>query len=400
MDGPRKSQGVNLNVILLSLAIFLTDASHSTVIPIFPSFAQSVGASLSVLGAYGSASGIAMLLLSIPIGRLSDRYGRRRMMIPGLVLFILVPLFYTLTTTPLHLYPIRILLGVGIGLIFGNGFLLMTEIATSSGRSRAQGIYMTAMGLGFTVGPLIGGFTAKLYGTTASFMVSSGLAFLSLALLLFVKEDKVIETSQDNKKFRLREVIGNHRILASGVANFLNSIMFNAMTLFFPVYGSNIGLDEAEIGIGLTTRGLASTIVRLPVGTFTKYIKALNLMVFGLILSAGTIITLSNTDTLILISALMGIQGVAYGIYLTSGNIYVAETAPRQGKGTAMGVYSMFGNISSIVNPLILGLIAENLGTQGALQFSAGVTLIGVALIYMLINRGSTNLAADNLEGL
>jgi len=391
MDRPGLSRGV----VLLSLAIFFTDASHSTVIPIFPGYARGVGASLSMLGSYGSVAAIAMLILSLPLGRLSDRYGRRRMMVPGLILFIAVPLSYMAAQNPYHLYPIRVALGIGIGLIFGNGFLLMSEIAEPGFRNVAQGLYMTSMGLGFTLGPLVGGFSAKLVGPSLSFKISSGFAVLGLLLLLMVKEEKV-EAVRTGTPTGLSGLVGDPRILASGVANFVNSVMFNAVTLFFPVYGSDIGLDEAEVGIGLTSRGLASTAVRLPVGSLTRRIKALNLMAAGLLLSAATIFTVSNSMGLVVVSVLMGVQGVAYGVYLTSGNVYVSEEAPIDRKATAMAVYSMFGNIGGILGPAVLGVIAEKIGANGALQFSAAAAVLGVALALMLARRdsGSPDLAS------
>ncbi len=58
---------------LICIAIFFADASHSLVIPIFPAFAQEHGASLIMIGLYGSAIGVAMALLSVPIGSISDR---------------------------------------------------------------------------------------------------------------------------------------------------------------------------------------------------------------------------------------------------------------------------------------------------------------------------------------
>jgi len=391
MDRP----GLSRDVVLLSLAIFFTDASHSAVIPIFPGYARGVGASLSMLGSYGSVAAIAMLLLSLPLGRLSDRYGRRCMMVPGLILFVVVPLSYMAATSPYHLYPIRVALGVGVGLIFGNGFLLMSEVAEPGFRNVAQGLYMTSMGLGFTLGPLVGGFAAKLVGPSLSFKLSSGFAVLGLLVLLMVREKKV-EGGRTGAQTGLNELVGDPRILASGVANFVNSVMFNAVTLFFPVYGSDIGLDEAEVGIGLTSRGLASTAVRLPVGSLTRRIKALNLMAAGLLLSAATIFTVSNSVGLVLVSVLMGVQGVAYGVYLTSGNVYVSEEAPRDRKATAMAVYSMFGNIGGIVGPAVLGVIAERAGANGALQFSAAAAVMGVALALALARRdaGSPNLAS------
>ena len=385
MDRP----GLSRDVVLLSLAIFFTDASHSTVIPIFPGYAKGVGASLSMLGSYGSVAAMAMLLLSLPLGRLSDRYGRIRMMVPGLILFIVVPLSYMAAQSPYHLYPIRIALGLGVGLIFGNGFLLMSEVAEEGFRNVAQGLYMTSMGLGFTLGPLVGGFASKLVGPSLSFKISSGFAVLGLLLLLMVKENRVRESGKTEAQAGLSELVREPRIIASGVANFVNSLMFNAVTLFFPVYGSDIGLDEADVGIGLTSRGLASTAVRLPVGSLTRRIKALNLMAAGLLLSAATMFTVSNSSGLMLVSVLMGVQGVAYGVYLTSGNVYVSEEAPKDHKATAMAVYSMFGNIGGIVGPVMLGVIAERIGVRGALQFSAAATVLGVALAMILARRDS-----------
>ncbi len=392
MDRP----GLSRDVVLLSMAIFFTDASHSTVIPIFPGYAKGVGASLSMLGSYGSVAAMAMLLLSLPLGQLSDRYGRRRMMVPGLILFIVVPLSYMAAQGPYHLYPIRIALGLGVGLIFGNGFLLMSEVAEEGFRNVAQGLYMTSMGLGFTLGPLVGGFAAKLVGPSLSFKISSGFAVLGLLLLLMVKENRVKESGKTEARMRLSKLVRDPRIIASGVANFVNSLMFNAVTLFFPVYGSDIGLDEADVGIGFTSRGLASTAVRLPVGSLTRRIKALNLMAAGLLLSAATIFTVSNSSGLVLVCVLMGVQGVAYGVYLTSGNVYVSEEASKDRKATAMAVYSMFGNIGGIVGPATLGVIAERIGARGALQFSAAATVLGVALAMTLARRdaGSPDLAS------
>ena len=379
--------GLSRDVALLSLAIFFTDASHSTVIPIFPGYARGVGASLSMLGSYGSVAAIAMLLLSLPLGRLSDRYGRRRMMVPGLILFIIVPLSYLAARTPIHLYPIRVALGVGVGLIFGNGFLLMSEVAEPGFRNVAQGLYMTSMGLGFTLGPLVGGFAAKLVDSSLGFKISSGFAVLGLLLLLMVEEKKV-EAGTAGAPTGLGELVRDPKILASGVANFVNSVMYNAVTLFFPVYGYDIGLDEAEVGIGLTSRGLASTAVRLPVGAFTGRVKALNLMATGLLLSAATLFTVSNSVGLVVVSVLMGVQGVAYGVYLTSGNVYVSEEAPMGRRATAMAVYSMFGNLGGILGPAALGVIAERMGAGGALRFSAAAAVVGVALAMALARKG------------
>jgi len=400
MDPSSTRLGLTKKIALVSLAIFFADASHSTVIPIFPSFAQDIGASLSMLGSYGSASALTMLLFSLPLGRLSDRYGRRKMMMPGLVLMIIVPLSYTLASSPVHLYPIRMFLGLALGLTFGNGFLLMTEISDSDTRNMAQGLYMTSMGIGFTVGPLIGGFTTKFYGSKYAFLISSGFGVLSLLLLYFVDEKKPKSTTKKEGQTSFFGSIKDPKIFAGGVANFLNSLMYNAVTLFFPVYGAGVGFDEAQIGTAFTARGLASTGVRLPVGSLTKHVRAFVLMVVGLLVSSLTIFSVSESSGLILVSVLMGLQGVAYGVYLTSGNVYVASNSIEDNRGTAMAVYSMFGNLSGIINPLILGFIAETYGSQGALKFSSIMTLFGLFIVYILASRNPVDAVKSRVLNL
>ena len=384
-------------IALISLAIFFADASHSTVIPIFPGFAQDIGASLSMLGSYGSASALTMLLFSFPLGRLSDRYGRKKMMMPGLVLMILVPLTYTLASSPVSIYPIRMILGLALGLTFGNGFLLMTESSDPETRNTAQGLYMTSMGIGFTVGPLIGGFTTKLYGSSFAFMISSVFGVISLLLLYFVDETKSKPSGKKDAPTSFFGSIRDPKIFSGGVANFLNSLMYNAVTLFFPVYGAGIGFDESQIGTAFTARGLASTGVRLPVGAFTKHVSALVLMVAGLLVSSLTIFSVSASTGLVLVSVLMGLQGIAYGVYLTSGNVYVAGNSEEDNRGTAMAGYSMFGNLSGIINPLILGFIAETYGAQGALKFSSVITLLGLILVYILASRKPVDAAKKSV---
>jgi len=110
-------------------------------------------------------------------------------------------------------------------------------------------------------------------------------------------------------------------------------------------------------------------------------------MVIGLLFSSLTIFSVSESSGLILVSVLLGLQGVAYGVYLTSGNVYVADNSDEDNRGTAMAVYSMFGNLSGIINPLILGFIAETYGSQGALKFSSILTFFGLFIVYTLSSR-------------
>jgi MFS family permease len=353
-------------------------------IPIFPWYVQSLGASLSMIGSFSSVAGIAMLFLAIPLGQLSDRYGRRAIMIPGLMMYILVPLTYILASSPFHFYPIRVVFRIAGSMFFANGFLLMSEITKSEERPFAQGLYMTSMGLGATIGPLIGGYTAKFYGASTTFIIASSFSAIGLFLVFLVKEDIGAIKGRNHVNYSLKNLITEIKVLNVCMSNFLNSMMYLAVVIFFPVFARSKNFDESQIGAGLSIRGLVSTLVRLPVGSISKRINIFTLMLGALFLSGVSLYGLSETSLFIGLSVLLGLQGIAFGIFYTSINMYITDEFLREMRGTTMGLSSMFGNISNIVIPLILGIIADSYGTNRAYQFTSGIAIIGVIILLIL----------------
>jgi MFS family permease len=377
-------------VLVLCAVIFFADASHSAAIPIFPFYASSLGATVMTIGALASASGLSRLVSSIPLGSFSDRMGRRRVMLLGMLCFVLAPLIYNYSSSPLHLFPARVILGFGMASTFSIGFVYVSEVAPIRRRGLFQGLYMTSMGIGFTLGPLAGGLVAKAWGYATSFYLSSGLAAAGLVLLLLAPVPAERETEwgvSEDLFLGFRSVMTDSRMVSAGAANFFNSLVYSATMVYFPLYGGSIGLDESGVGMGLTVRGLVSTVSRMPTGAALLRLGALKVMTLGLGLSALTLFALPASDSLLVICLILGVQGVAYGVYLTSGNVYVTEEAPADQRGTAMGVYSTFSNVSGVVSPLILGAASEAWGFRGAFWASSALALCGSALPLLLSRR-------------
>jgi MFS family permease len=317
--------------------------------------------------------------------------GRKRIMQLGIACFTLAPLLYTLASEPLHLLPARIVMGVAMGSTFSIGFVYVTEIAPKNRRGLAQGLYLTSMGAGFTVGPLVGGFAAKAVGYSSAFYITAGLAACGFIALLFTPEKKMDFTMPTRSPFEgFRGLLGNPRLLSAGVANFFNSMIFNTVMIFFPLYGISIGLDEPQVGMGLTVRGLASTVTRIPAGMAMSRLGALKMMAFGLGASAMMILAIPAFDALVFLSVILGLQGIFYGIYLTSANTFVTEVAPEGMEGASMGVFSTFSNVSGIVSPIVLGLVAEAWGIGATFRVSFGLAVVGLVIlgVFSRMNAG------------
>jgi MFS family permease len=382
-------------VWILCLAIFFTDAAHSAIIPTFPFYSSGLGASVALIGLLASATGISTMVTSIPLGSLSDRVGRKRVMLLGAACFILGPVAYSFSTEPLHLLPAQVILGIAKASTFSIGFVYITELAPHERRNLAQGLYLTSMGTGFTLGPLAGGLSAKTWGYATSFYLSSGFAFCALVLLVLlpeIKRENYADSHQGGAFEGFRDVLRNPSLVAAGVANFFNSMLYSATMVYFPLYGKEVGLDESQVGMGLAVRGMVSTVTRLPTGVAIARMGALRLMTVGLGVSAITIMALPAFESLVLISVILGIQGIAYGIYLTSGNVFVTEEAPEGMKGVAIGAYSTFSNVSGVISPILLGGISARWGIRQSFRVAAVLALVGIAATLVYTKKGAQQL--------
>jgi predicted MFS family arabinose efflux permease len=92
-------------VSALCITIFFLDAANASAIPLYPFFARSLGASVALIGALASSTGLTTVLLSIPLGSLSDRLGRKKIMQFGIACAIIAPILYTFASAPFHLLP-------------------------------------------------------------------------------------------------------------------------------------------------------------------------------------------------------------------------------------------------------------------------------------------------------
>jgi MFS family permease len=242
------------------------------------------------------------------------------------------------------------------------------------------------MGIGFTVGPIVGGYASAFWGFNAAFIASSLLGAFGLFALLLIKGETP-QTKIRVKEVKLRETLADPQVLAAGLSNFINTLMYLALSTFFPLYGLVIGLTSAEVGLGFTVRGLFSTIIRFPARAASKGRITFWLLIVGLVAQAITIALLASNLQLNILLVLLAIQGAMYGVSLTAGNVYVATEASPERRGAAMGVYQSFSNASTVVCPLILGGLAELYNVSMPLQVAAVASIAGVVLCILLSRR-------------
>jgi DHA1 family multidrug resistance protein-like MFS transporter len=177
----------NVNRSLIGLFLLgLLGSFGSVVSPVLPVYAEKLGASYMEVGLFFSAYSFTWAFLQLYMGYLSDRFGRKKFIVMGLFIYGLFLIFCGLSQNFLQLVIFRVFQGVGLGL-FGPAALGLVAQVKEKGKGFA--FYRTASGLGFMVGPIIGGIMGSI-NVTYPFFIGGFLPLLAIpsVFLMYEKE--------------------------------------------------------------------------------------------------------------------------------------------------------------------------------------------------------------------
>ena len=375
-------------ILAVLFVVFAADVVAGIIVPTFSLFAVSMGASLAMVGILTGAAGFTSIFASLPVGALSDSHGRKNILSGGILIFAVTSLLYTLVPTPLLLLPIRIVASLGIVSVFMVGIAYIGDLVTRQERGLAIGLYTTAMGLGFALGPALGGLVAARYGYSTSYRVAAVIAFagwiVAMRWLSSAPSKRTALTpaaGRPSKWAKLRTLASEPELLGTSVANLGNNVAFTTIFSFLPLYAAGLSVGDAALGAMFAGRALASTGARLPTGMLSMRISSRYLMMAALGASALVLLAISWSTSPTQLPLLLMLDGIAYGIFLTAGQAHVTQLSAEEDRGAAVGVFSTVGSMGATVGPIVLGFFAGWFGLAVAFRVAA-FFLVAVALTF------------------
>lgn len=392
------------DVIAVCAVAFLADIVAGMLNATFSLYAASLGASVVFIGILTSLSGGASLLASIPVGLLSDRIGRRRVLAGGLTSFVLAMTVFAIATSPPALIPGRLIFGVAMVATFWIAAAYLGDAVSGPERGVAFGLYTTAMGLGFAAGPLLAGAVATVAGIRGTFLLAIAAALAALVIAITVLHDDRPQTDASHRqRLSLRDALraGRERpLIIAGAANILSALTFvGAIVTIFPLYGAAFGLTASTIGTMFAVRALASSIFRLPSGALASAIGSGRVMLGALSIEVLAVTGMGTAHHFAAMLLWLVLEGIGYGGFLASSQAYLAEHTVPATRGAAIGFYSMTGGVGNLLAPLALGVVASALGL-GAVFFVTGalgaLALLAIAVIWTRAPR--TRAKPDSVE--
>lgn len=361
------------NLYILSAVMFVVMLGFGMVMPIFPFYIESMGASGTELGLLLAISPFMQILFSPIWGSVSDRFGRKPVLAIGIFGYAISLFFYGLATQLWMLFTARALGSVLSSATTPTTYAYVGDSTPAEERSGGIGILGAAMGAGMIFGPAFGGW---LGGDSLStpFFVTGGLALVTLLLLLrFLPESlpphqRAVApgTARPAPVARLRRTWGEWWELAAGpvaILLFLAFLVSFALTNFQGIFGlyalEKFGYGTERVGWILTTMGGVAVVAQgLLAGPLTKRWGEQPLIKWTLLAGAVTFLLLLRADTFATVLLATALFTLPNALLRPAVVALTSKVAPER-QGVLMGLSNSANNVGRTIAPIWAGFVFD-----------------------------------------
>ncbi|CAN5649137.1 MFS transporter [soil metagenome] len=381
-------RALNSQIVAVCVVVFIGDMVAGIISPTFSLFAEQLGISLVVLGLINTIGGLTSLTTAFPIGAISDRVSRARVIRSGMIGFMLATAAIALAENEFPLILGRILLAMSAVSVFRICAAHLGDVVSRERRSLAFGAYATALGSGVTVGSFLGGYLGDRYSLSMAYWVASAAALGGLIFaLIFLKPPEQVRRRGSERNIRrdFGELITSRPMLQVAIASILVSFSYaGTITTFFPLRAENLGLTTAQIGTIFAVRGVVSTVGRIPSGILARYVGDRTILISTLVVECVVMLGLWRATGSAWFFALLAFEGFAYGGFMVSSQTFVTNHAREEIRGSAIGLYATATGLGATLAPLSLGILADAFGLVNVFPVTAGLVALGILGIFVI----------------
>ncbi len=392
-----------INLIVASLLAFSIYMGFGMILPLLPLYVKELNGGGLAVGALMASFMLTRAFLATPFGRLSDRVGRKKVIVSGMFLYAFLAFLFTVPDQWWGLFIVRVLQGTASAMVWPAGEALVVDSAPEVKRGRAISIYMIFTNAGVVAGPLLGGavlyytqevhhmdllasYRVPFYFTSAISLVGAFLGFFLLKNVLphgSTKERKTDEqAAMATIKGKLRRSL-NFLYANSFIEGFSFSMVGVVMVFFMTVHFGLLARDFSilvgaaqalALGMIVLTGMLADRIGRKPImiagglfsSLFTLVLSTTPMLVWGKVIALGSY-TLRE----------LGIQSAAPAMRALQ-----ADLVPEKVRGRLIGTLHQFNNLGAVVGPVLGGFLWDLL--DGKVLFFANIEIPADVLPFIL----------------
>jgi MFS transporter, DHA1 family, tetracycline resistance protein len=373
-------------------------------IPLMPYMASRFGAAPAVVTALFGSYSLCQFIAAPVWGRLSDRYGRRPILISSLAGACVSYLILGLANSLGWLFVSRILGGFMAGNISA-AFAYASDVSTPEKRAASLGMVGAAIGIGFTLGPAIGGILAGNNLQAASFVlpaiVSACLSVFAISLVVFLLPES--NTIERRREHHSRPRVGPLRLLLERpalrfIATAALLVTFSQAILesIFAIWALNkFGFGPRTVGLLMFCLACLAVLMQGGgVRVLAPRLGEAKLATLGVFAYVAGLITVAAAPSLVVTGLGLALCGVGVGSFNPSASSLASKQAVAHDRGTVMGTYQSSGSLARVIGPFVSGAVYAAFGPSAPFLLGACVTLPAIWFIWQA-NTHSATAAAE-----
>jgi len=377
---------------ILFLIVFIDLVGFGVIIPLLPFYGVHFGASAAEVTWMMACYSLAQFFFSPILGRVSDHVGRRPVLLVSLVASVLSYLWLGFADALWMLFAARLLGGAGAGNIAA-AQAYITDVTPPESRAKAMGMIGAAFGLGFTIGPALGGLVAGsdpgAGGLSRPAFLAAGLSaiafFIALARLRESRPPQVRGDAARPSRVKVaRDIFGRPVLRQLILLFFIGTSAFAAMETTYALWtNSAFGWGPKQVGLVFLYVGLVLVVVQgALIGRLSRRFGEARLVAAGSTLIALGLIGLPFALTLPRLMVVNTLLPLGMGLLNPSLTSLISKEAGADERGGVLGVSQSGSSLARILGPAIAGPLFSAYGRDTPYYVAAAVMacVVGMAL--------------------
>ncbi|MHA1459101.1 MAG: MFS transporter [Promethearchaeota archaeon] len=386
-------------LIISFIGFFALFSSTMSKSPILPLFAESLITSefeMQLIGYVIAASTVPGILVSMIAGRLSDMYGRRKLILVSTIIFATAPFFYLFAINIWILMLIRFYHGFSTAI-----FVPVAMAAIAESYPENKGKYISS----FSSITLVGRFMAPLTGGTILFItfnyyygvyiVCAISGTIALTLTIFFYRDRITQTELSQTKERpsltikefargMKEVLTHKIILSTSIVQASQYFAFGIIEAYIILYANSLHFDAWLIGLIPAILTLMLVVFKPVMGYLSDKVGRRLIILVGLLLEGGVSWMISITINYVLVILILCGFGIGMAMVVSSTTAYVSDLSKKEDYGTAIGTLSTIMDIGQTLGPILSGYVLIAFSFGGVFLMVTIVLIISALIFYLI----------------
>ena len=366
---------------LVCLATFVDILAYSIAVPVLPDLSARLGASPTVIGLLFGSFGLTLLTVSIPMGAMSDRIGRKTPMVIGLLALVGASVMFAWSNRLVWLFAARMVQGAADAITWVVGLALVADLYGPQERGKVTGFVMAGTGVAFMVGPTLGGWLYEAGGIRLPFLLVALVASLVLAGFLWLRIPPATAHGQPlslGAALRLPTVV----LCLVAVVTAAGTIAMLEPVVVLQLEES--GVNPGRVGTLFGIAAVVTAILNPIYGRLGDRVGAWPLMLAGLSLASIGLPLLGSTVSFERAAIFYALEAAAIGLVVTPSLSFMAEASTGAGGesyGLAYGLYNVGWGVALLAGPALGGFLFEQLGFARLTMYWAPAMLVITLLL-------------------